>query len=68
MTELSQEAKDILAEIRESNEAIKPVNSGLVKVENSNVIRSLEDYIVQHLDSEIKQRKLTRKTIANALH
>ena len=25
MTELSQEAKDILAEIRESNEAIKPV-------------------------------------------
>ena len=48
--------------------ASKDFNSGLVKVENSNVIRSLEDYIVQHLDSEIKQRKLTRKTIANALH
>ena len=35
MTELSQEAKDILiAEIRASNEAIKPVNSGLVKEPN----------------------------------
>lgn len=31
MTELTQEAKDILAKIQESNEAIKPVNSGLVK-------------------------------------
>ncbi len=31
MTELSQEAKDILAEIRDTNEAIKPGNSGLVK-------------------------------------
>ena len=48
--------------------ASKDFNSGLVKVENSNVIRSLEDYVVQHLDSEIKQRKLRRKTIANALH
>ena len=48
--------------------ASKEFNSGLVKVENSNVIRSLEDYVVQHLDSEIKQRKLRRKTIANALH
>ena len=34
MTELSQEAKDILASIRESNEAIKPVSSGLVKEPN----------------------------------
>ena len=34
MTELTQEVKDILAEIRESNEAIKPVNSGLVKEPN----------------------------------
>ena len=34
MTELTQEAKDILAKIRESNETIKPINSGLVKEPN----------------------------------
>ena len=38
MTELSQEAKDILQSIRESNEAIKPVNSGLIKEPNEDDI------------------------------
>ena len=48
--------------------ASKEFSSGLVKVENSNVIRSLEDYVVQHIDSEVEQNKLKRKTIASALH
>ena len=34
MTELTQEAKDILQRMKEANEAIKPVNSGLVKEPN----------------------------------
>ena len=46
----------------------KDFNSGLVKVENSNVIRSLENYLVKHIDSEIEQIKSKRKTIASALH
>ena len=48
--------------------ASKDFNSGLVKVENSNVIRSLENYVVQHLDSEIEQGKLRGKALAGALH
>ena len=48
--------------------ASKDYNSGLVKVDNSNVIRSLEDYVVQHIDSEVEQRKPNSKTLANALH
>ena len=36
MTELTQEAKDILQRMKEANEAIKPVNSGLVKEPNEN--------------------------------
>tara|TARA_R110002049_G_scaffold131135_1_gene289771 strand:+ start:1919 stop:5617 length:3699 start_codon:yes stop_codon:yes gene_type:complete len=38
MTELSQEAKDILQSIRESNEAIKPINSGLITEPNEDDI------------------------------
>ena len=48
--------------------ASKDFDSGLVKVDNSNVIRSLEDYVVKHIDSEVEQGKPNRKTIANALH
>ena len=38
MTELTQEAKDILEKYRQQNEAIKPVNSGLVKEPDENDI------------------------------
>ena len=38
MTELTQEAKDILEKYRQQNEAIKPVNSGLVKDPDENDI------------------------------
>ena len=48
--------------------ASKDFNSGLVKVDNNNVIRSFEDYVVQHIDSEVEQNKPNRKTIANAIH
>ena len=48
--------------------ASKDFNSGLVKVDNNNVIRSFEDYVVQHIDSEVEQGKPSRKTIANAIH
>ena len=46
----------------------KDFSSGLVKVENSNIIRSLEDYLVKHIDGEIEQGKSKRKTIVSALH
>ena len=48
--------------------ASKDLNSGLVKVENSNVIKSLEDYVVRCIDSEIEQGISERITIASELH
>ena len=48
--------------------ASKDLNSGLVKVENSNVIKSVEDYVVRRIDSEIQQGKSERITIASELH
>ena len=48
--------------------ASKDLNSGLVKVENSNIIKSVEDYVVRRIDSEIVQGKSKRGTIASALH
>tara|TARA_Y100001970_G_scaffold104520_1_gene130901 strand:- start:5166 stop:6314 length:1149 start_codon:yes stop_codon:yes gene_type:complete len=48
--------------------ASKDLNSGLVKVENSNVIKSVEDYVVRRIDSEIEQGKSKRRTIASELH
>ena len=44
------------------------MNSGLVKVENCNVIKSVEDYVVRRIDSEIEQGKSERITIASELH
>ena len=46
--------------------ANREFNSGLVKVTNSNVIRSLEDYLVQHLDTD--KREPTRASNVSALH
>ena len=48
--------------------ASKDLNSGLVKVENSNVIKSVEDYVVRRIDSEIEQGISERITIASELH
>ena len=48
--------------------ASKDLKSGLVKVENSNIIKSVEDYVVRRIDSEIVQGKSKRGTIASSLH
>ena len=48
--------------------ASKDLNSGLVKVENSNIIKSVEDYVVRRIDSEIVQGKSKKGTIASSLH
>ena len=45
--------------------ASKDINSGLVRVSNSNVIRSLEDYVAQHINNE--NNKSIRARIS-ALH
>ena len=45
--------------------ASRELNSGLVRVTNSNVIRSLEDYVAKHIDNE--NNKSVRAKIG-ALH
>ena len=46
--------------------ANRELNSGLVKVSNSNVIRSLEDYVAQHINNE--SNKPIGASIVSALH
>ena len=46
--------------------ANREFNSGLVKVSNSNVIRSLEDYVAQHINNE--SNKPIGASAISALH